>query len=306
MDSLRQDFRYALRTLLRTPGFTLAAGITLALAIGANTVLFSAIHAMLLRPLPFQEAGELVRIWCRQEGFDTASVSPPELLGWREHGKGFVRLSAYASANLNRTGVEAPERVRAGRVTPDFFGTLGVRPAQGRDFTEEDAQPGNESSVVVVSHGFWKRALGGGTDAVGRTVVLDGRSHTVVGVLPEGFSFPDFADEAEVWVPHWLDAEAHGQHYLSVLARLAPGTSLEVAREDLARVAVAIGPLGARPEASRRDAAPVAGGAHLQHAPPVVDAVGRGGLRAAHRLRQRGQPHAGAGAVAPAGRRHPR
>ncbi|MCP3141039.1 ABC transporter permease [Pyxidicoccus xibeiensis] len=240
MDSLRQDFRYALRTLMRTPGFTLAAGITLALAIGANTVLFSAIHAMLLRPLPFPEASQLVRIWCNQEGTDTASVSSPELLGWREHGKGFVRLAGYARTDLNRTGGDAPERVRGGRVTPDFFATLGVKPAQGRDFAEDDAQPGNAASTVVVSHGFWKRALGGAADAVGRTVVLDGRTHTVVGVLPEDFSFPDFADEAEVWVPHWLDAQDHGHHYLSVLARLAPGLSLEAAREDLLRVAAAI------------------------------------------------------------------
>ncbi|NMO21188.1 ABC transporter permease [Pyxidicoccus fallax] len=240
MDSLRQDFRYALRTLSRTPGFTLAAGITLALAIGANTVLFSAIHAMLLRPLPFPEPGALVRLWCHQERIETASVSPPELLGWREHGRGFARLSGYARTDLNRTGVDAPERVRAARVTPDFFGTLGVRPSQGRDFTDEDAQPGNAASVVVVSHGFWKRTLGGAADGVGRTVVLNGRSHTVVGVLPEDFTFPDFSEDTEVWVPHWLDAQAHGQHYLSVLGRLAPGMSLEAAREDLGRVAVAI------------------------------------------------------------------
>ncbi|MBZ4415684.1 ABC transporter permease [Myxococcus sp. RHSTA-1-4] len=248
MDSLRQDFRYALRTLTRTPGFTLAAGLTLALAIGANTVLFSAIHAMLLSPLPFQEAGELVRVWCKQDGIDTASVSPPELLGWREHARGFTRLAAWSRADLNRTGVDSPERVRAGRVTPDFFGTLGVRPAQGRDFTDEDMQPGNASSVVVVSHGFWKRALGGAADAVGRTVVLDGRSHTVVGVLPEDFSFPEFSDDPEVWVPHWLDAQAHGNHYMNVLGRLAPGTSLEAAHEDLTRVASAI----ARPEPGQK------------------------------------------------------
>ena len=240
MDSLRQDFRYALRTLTRTPGFTLAAGITLALAIGANTVLFSAIHAMLLRPLPFHDAGALARIWCHQAGTEFASVSPPELLGWREQGRGFTQLAAHARVDLNRTGVDSPERVRAGRVTTNFFGVLGVKPARGRDFTEEDAQPGDATSVVVVSHGFWKRALAGAEDAVGRTVVLDGRSHTVVGVLPEDFSFPDYADDADLWVPHWLDPQSDGHHYLSVLGRLAPGTSLEAAREDLARVAAAI------------------------------------------------------------------
>ncbi|WP_164002440.1 ABC transporter permease [Pyxidicoccus caerfyrddinensis] len=240
MDSLRQDFRYALRTLMRTPGFTLAAGITLALAIGANTVLFSAIHAMLLRPLPFPEAGELVRVWCKQTGnMDQASVSDPELLGWREHGKGFAKLAGFGLRDLNRTGVESPERVRAGLVTSNFFSTLGVRPAQGRDFTDEDAQAGQPASVVVVSHGFWKRALAG-TPGVGQTVVLDGRSYTVAGVLPEDFTFPEFGNEAEVWLPLWLDAQKKGSHYLSVLGRLAPGTSLEAARSDLARVATLI------------------------------------------------------------------
>ncbi|QSQ27630.1 ABC transporter permease [Pyxidicoccus parkwayensis] len=237
MDSLRQDFRYALRTLQRTPGFTLAAAVTLALAIGANTVLFSAIHAMLLRPLPFPSPGELVRIWCKQTGnMDQASVTSPELLDWREQGKGFAKLAGFGMRDMNRTGVESPERVRAGLATTDFFSTLGVRPAQGRDFTDEDAQPGQPPSTVVVSHGFAKRALGG-ADAVGRTVVLDGRSHTVVGVLPEDFTFPEFPNEAEVWVPHWLDPQGKGSHYLSVLGRLAPGTSFEAAKTDLARVA---------------------------------------------------------------------
>ncbi|MFP2912003.1 ABC transporter permease, partial [Pyxidicoccus sp. 3LFB2] len=241
MDSLRQDFRYALRTLARTPGFTLAAGITLALAIGANTVLFSAIHTMLLRPLPFHEAGELVRVWCRQGGgLDQASVSDPELLGWREHGRSFTRLAGFARRDLNRTGVEAPERVRASIVTSNFFSTLGVRPTQGRDFTDDDARPGQPASVVVVSHGFWKRALAGGADAVGRTVVLDGRGHTVVGVLPESFNFPEYSDEAEVWLPFGLDAQRHGYHTLSVLGRRAPGVTPEAARADLERVAALI------------------------------------------------------------------
>ncbi|WP_164017139.1 ABC transporter permease [Pyxidicoccus trucidator] len=241
MDSLRQDFRYALRTLARTPGFTLAAGITLALAIGANTVLFSAIHTMLLRPLPFQEAGELVRAWCRQGGgLDTASVSEPELLGWREHGRSFAQLAAFGRKDLNRTGVDSPERVRASVVTANFFSTLGVRPSQGRDFTDEDARPGQPASVVVVSHGFWKRALAGGADVVGRTLVLDGRGHTVVGVLPESFNFPEYAEEAEVWLPLGLDPQRHGHHYLSVLGRRAPGVTLEAAQADLGRVATLI------------------------------------------------------------------
>ncbi|MCP3101865.1 ABC transporter permease [Myxococcus sp. K15C18031901] len=248
MDTLRQDFRYAVRTLRRTPGFTIAAALTLALAIGANTVLFSAIHAMLLKPLPFQEAERLVRLWCRQESFEYASVSPPELLGWREHGRGFTQLAGFTRRDLSLTGTDTPERVRTGRVTPNFFATLGVSPARGRDFAEEDAQPGNASTVVVVSHGFWKSALGGAEDTLGRQVVLDGRDYTVIGVLPESFTFPGMAEDMDVWVPNWLNPEAHGNHYMSVIGRLAPGITLEAALSDLQGVALAI----ARPDPGRK------------------------------------------------------
>ena len=241
MDSLRQDLRYAIRTLTRTPGFTLAAGLTLALVIGANAVLFSAIHAMLLRPLPFPSPDSLVRVWCEQDSVTHASVSPPELLGWREHSKGFSQLAGFGRTSLNWTGTSEPERVRAVRITPNFFSVVGVRPAHGRDFREEDAPAGGDTSAVLVSHGFWQRALGGGADVVGQTLVLNGRSHSVVGVLPEDFSFPEFSEETDVWVPEWQDPQQHGNHYQSVLGRLAPGTTLEAARADLERVAEIIG-----------------------------------------------------------------
>ncbi|MCK8496566.1 ABC transporter permease [Myxococcus fulvus] len=245
MDSLRQDFRYALRTLRHTPGFTLAAVVTLALAIGANTVLFSAIHAMLLKPLPFQAPEALVRLWCQQLDFPQASVSPPELLGWREHGKSFAQLAGFARRDMSRTGADSAERVRAARVTPNFFQTLGVTPTQGRDLRDEDAQPGNPPGSVVVSHAFWKKALGGASDAVGGTVRLDGRTYTVAGVLPEGFTFPEFSEDVDVWLPNWLDPESHGNHYMSVIGRMAPGVTLEAATADLARVAQLIARPGA-------------------------------------------------------------
>ncbi|WXH26427.1 hypothetical protein WA016_00336 [Myxococcus stipitatus] len=237
MDSLRQDLRYALRTLKHTPGFTIAAVVTLALAIGANTVLFSAIHAMLLKPLPFRSPAELVRIWCEQEGIEFASVTPTELLGWREHSKGFSELAGFSRRDLSLTGGDTPERVRAARVTTNFFKLLGASPAQGRDFAEDDAQPRNASRTVVVSHAFWRRSMAGAADAVGRDILLDGHSHTVVGVLPEGFTFPDFGDDVEVWMPDWMDPEAHGNHYMRVLGRLAPGISMEAATSDLLRAA---------------------------------------------------------------------
>lgn len=235
MDSLRQDFRYALRTLARTPGFTLAAVLTLGLAIGANTVIFSAIHAMLLRPLPFPAAEELVRLWCSQEGVNQASVSDPELLAWREQARGFTHLAGYQSASFNRTGTDAPERVVGALVTPNFFTTLGVQPARGRDLEPADAQPGG-ASVVVVSHGYWKRALGGAADAVGSTLTLDGRGHTVIGVLPEHFAWPGLRSDVDVWVPLWLDAQRWGNHHLGVLGRRAPGTTVEAARAEASRV----------------------------------------------------------------------
>ncbi|MBJ6765650.1 ABC transporter permease [Myxococcaceae bacterium JPH2] len=237
MDTLRQDIRYALRTLSRTPGFTLAAALTLALAIGANTVLFSAIHAVLMRPLPFPRAESLVRIWDTQEAIERASVSQPELLGWREQTHAFSQLAAFDHVDYNRQGIDTPERVRGGRVTTNFFTLLAVTPSLGRDFTEEDAPAAAPSSRVMISHGFWKRAMNAAPDVVGQTLVLDGRSHTVVGVLPESFSFPEYTEDVDVWVPQWMDPQRHGMHHLAVLGRLAPGRTVETASAELARVA---------------------------------------------------------------------
>ncbi len=236
MDTLLQDVRYAVRTLVRTPVFTLAVALTLALAIGANTVFYSAVHAVLMRPLPYAQPEQLVRIWDGQKGVERASVSEPEALAWRDGAKSLADLAAYHRADFNRTDGDAPERVQVARSTSNIFSLIGVTPALGRGLTAEDEAEG-APRVAVASHSYWTRRLGADPRALGRTLQLDGESYSLVGVLPEGFSFGDFRDEAELWVPRRLDASAQkGSHFLTVIARLAPGVTPEAAQADVARV----------------------------------------------------------------------
>lgn len=233
MDSLLQDLRYAARSLARTPGFTLAVALTLALAIGANTVFYSAVHAVLLRPLPFPQPERLVRVWDQQEGYSRASVSAPELLNFREHARSLAGLAAYDRQDKSRTDGDAPERVTVSRTTVDLLEVLGVSPAAGRAFTPED----EGQKVALVSHAYWSRRLGARADAVGSSLVLDGESHTVVGVLPRGLTFTGWTDEPEVWLPLRLDPTSHkGMHFLVAIGRLEPGFTVEQALADLQRV----------------------------------------------------------------------
>ena len=234
MESLLQDLRYALRTLRRSPGFAIAAGLTLALAIGANTVIFSALYTTLLAPLPYEEPGRLVRVWDGQEGVDRASVSAPEVLALQQS-KAVSGLAAYDRGDLTLTGGDLPERVTATRATANVFQVLGVRPQLGRGFTEEEAQEG-APKVVVLSDAFWRRHFGADPNVLGRSVTFNGESYAVIGVLPIDFSFGEHSNDADVWVPHPLRKDRPGSHYLSVVARLAPGVSLKAANEDLTRL----------------------------------------------------------------------
>ncbi|MBF5045667.1 ABC transporter permease [Aggregicoccus sp. 17bor-14] len=234
MESLLQDLRYALRTLRRSPGFALAAGLTLALAIGANTVIFSALYATLLKPLPYREPERLVRVWDAQVGVDKASASASEVLAWRQS-RAVAGIAAYDRADLNLTGTDAPQRVNAARSTANLFDLLGVHPQLGRGFTEDEAQEG-APHVAVLSDAFWHRQLGGDPQVLGKSLTLNGESYTVVGVLPADFSFGENSQDADLWVPHPLKTDKPGSHYLSVLARLAPGASVKAANEDLTRL----------------------------------------------------------------------
>jgi putative ABC transport system permease protein len=245
MDGLRQDLRYALRLLLRGRGFTLTAVATLALGIGANTAMFSVVHAVLLRPLPYAEPDRLVRI--------RAGSSVPELDDLNASAKAFQRFAGYRAHFFDLVGEPIAERVDGALVTGETFGLLGARAARGRALEPADDRPGGEP-VAVVSHGFWQRRLGGDPAVVGRTVSFVGRSYRVIGVMPPGFALPQV--EAEVWAPVRVEsaaeAEARGAHTLWGLGRLRPGVSLAAAQAELDALASRLGQLYPEENRDRR------------------------------------------------------
>lgn len=237
MDAFWADLRHSVRTLWKSPGFTTIAVLTLALGIGANTAIFSAVNAVLLRPLPFEEPNELVRVYSLHEG-DLWTASPPDFVDWREMNRSFERMAAWYPQSTTFSGEDvAARRIPGARVSVSLLPTLGINPVLGRGFTSKESVPGQER-VVLLSHGLWQSRFGGDPQAIGRSITLDGESHTVVGVMPAGFDFPG---EAEFWVPLAFTqddlATQRGAHYLAVLARLRPGVTVEDAAADMRAIA---------------------------------------------------------------------
>ncbi len=238
MDHLVQNLRFALRQFARRPGFTLVAAVTLALGIGANTAIFSVVSSVLLRPLPYADADGLVTVWNSLTGSGFVSLSEPELIDYREEIGSFDKLAAYRFTESNLTGDGEPERIPAARVTANLFGTLGRPPAVGRAFTAGEDRP-DRDNVVILSEGLWQRRFGGDPSVVGRTIQVDGRARTVIGVMPPGFRLPaDLENEqpSEMWLPLALDPEnlaGRGQHFLQAVARLAPGATPAQATAEL-------------------------------------------------------------------------
>ncbi|HEX8719946.1 MAG TPA: ABC transporter permease [Pyrinomonadaceae bacterium] len=245
LGTLRQDFKYALRRVLKRPGFTAVAVITLALGIGANTAIFSVVNAILLRPLPFDHPERLLLVWQTNPGImETAPTSLPNFFDWREQNQVFEELAAWASyttTKFNLTGGDQPEQVQYALCSSNLFSTLGVKPSLGRAFTAKEEEPGGER-VVMVSHGLWQRRFGSDPDFAGKSITLDGNTYTVVGVLPRDFRFVSFPKEADVWVPLGLDPSQHRRYvrsilFLSVVGRLKPGVSPEQAQANMSNVA---------------------------------------------------------------------
>jgi predicted permease len=231
MEAFLRDARFAWRGLLRTPSFTLAVVLTLGLALGANTVIFSMVHALVLRPLPFPRSGELVRLYCNQPEVGIGSVSQPEVAAWEEETQAFSGVVGFHYTSVNRTGGELPERLLAARITPNFLSVVGVMPAAGRAFTPEDALPG-AAPAALISNGLAARLFASAAAAADQTLWLDGASVRIAGVLPPGFALGDASREVEVWMPLHLDtsAQSQGNHHLVVMGRLKPGVPLESAR----------------------------------------------------------------------------
>ena len=237
MDTLLQDARYSIRTLLKHPGFTVVAVLALALGIGANTAVFTVVDAALLRPLPYKEPDRLVHIWETklQEQFSQREPAYPDFRDWKENSRVFKDLAGYqGGGSVTLTGGDAPERIRGTAVTANFFSVLGVEPIIGQTFGPEDEQPGAERKVVV-SHGLWQRRFGGDPSAVGKTLTFNDAAYTIIGVLPPGFQFAKVGP-VEAWaalIPSPEQARRRNWYWLDVIARLEPGVSLEQARAEM-------------------------------------------------------------------------
>jgi putative ABC transport system permease protein len=235
INSLIQDLRYGRRGLLKSPGFTVVAALSLALGIGANTAIFSLVNAVLLKPLSYHESDRLVMVWedASSAGVPRNQPAPANFVDWRAQNRVFESMAALDWREFNLTGDPRPEKVIAYGVSAGFFPLLGVEPELGRAFLPEEDEPG-ANKVAVLSHRFWLSRFGGDREIIGKEILLDGEKHKVIGVTPAKFQFiKDFID---LWVPMALPphelADRSG-HYLLVVARMKPGVSLEQANSDI-------------------------------------------------------------------------
>jgi putative ABC transport system permease protein len=238
--SFLHDFRYSLRTLRKTPGFTAVTAATLALGIGANTAIFSLIDGVLLRPLPYQDPGRLVLLWERTPQLDGMSISWLNYLDWKAQNRVFAGIAARQDVSFNLTGIADPERLEGSNVTADLFEVLGVRAARGRTFLPEEDRPGS-GRVVVISDSLWERRFGRDTKILGRALTLDGNPCTVVGVMPRGFRYPARALHADVYAPLGRKSDEMQERWnhpgIFAIARLKSGVPIERARIDLDTIA---------------------------------------------------------------------
>jgi predicted permease len=238
MKSFLQDVRYGLRVLAKSPGFTAIAILTLALGIGANTALFSVVNGVLLNPLPFPNPDQLVALYSKTDTFNQSSITYLNFLDWQKNNHSFSSLCAFRSENYNLTGAGEPERLHAHMVSAEFFPLLGLQPLAGRTFRPEEDQPG-ASPVVVISDALWKRRFASSPDVLGKSITLNGKAHTIVGVTSgriPGLSLTD------VYVPigQWTDPTFRDRRIgmgMYANGRLKPGVTLEQARADMELVA---------------------------------------------------------------------
>ncbi|HTS13380.1 MAG TPA: ABC transporter permease [Candidatus Limnocylindrales bacterium] len=241
MNQLLQDLRYAIRMLAKSPGFTLIAVLTLALAIGANTALFSVVNGVLLNPLPYPEPNQLVTIHESKPNFATGSISYPNFLDWQRENHTLSAMAVSRPTSFSLTGLGDAEQLQAQFVTSDFFPILGIKPVMGRIFAPTDDQRG-AAPVALISAGFWKRKFGSAPDVVGKTLNLNGRGYTIVGIIPSDFDLLLGAfNPSEVYVPviQWgndlLFNRGAGLGFHGI-GRMKPGVTIDQTRADFAEV----------------------------------------------------------------------
>jgi putative ABC transport system permease protein len=245
MEPIVKDLKFAFRSLCKRPGFTVVAVVTLMLAIGVNTTIFSLVNAVLLRALPFRSPEQLVSVYKPATGGGLPGVAAYQYLAWHEKQTNFDDLGAFTDDSFNLTGLGEPERISCAEVTASLFNTLGVQPVRGRVFAAEEDKPGM-NNVAVVSEGFWQRRYGRDESIIGKSLTLNDKLYTVVGVMPAGFRFPgDF----DIWLPLALDPvkEFHGDFFalVEVVGRLKPGADAHTAQSELNLIA-----RNAKPEAN--------------------------------------------------------
>jgi putative ABC transport system permease protein len=239
METLFKDVRYGIRSLLKRPGFTAIAVITLVLGIGANTAIFSVVNAVLLRPLPYSNPGRLTQLWETkvQKGRNEIPASYPNFADWRDRNHVFEQVVAYSDWSFNLTGIGEPERIPSAIVSPAFFSVLGIQPLKGRVLLSGEDERGKDL-VVVISESLWQRKFNSDPNIIGRSLNLNDKSFTVVGVIARGVQAPLLSDEIELWAPvsHGLGFTNRYGHYLSVIARLKPGATLQQAQADMKNI----------------------------------------------------------------------
>ncbi|HKN76437.1 MAG TPA: ABC transporter permease [Candidatus Acidoferrum sp.] len=239
METLLQDLRYGLRMLTKSPGFTAIAILTLALGIGANTALFTVVNSVLLNPLAYPHSGQLVALYGKTAGFDHAPINYMNFLDWQRDTQAFSSMAIYRNQDYNFIGTSQAERLTGYMISADFFSTLGARPILGRSFRPDDDQVG-AAPVVILGGGFWKRKFGSSLEIIGKPIILNGTSYTIVGVIAPGFTF--YGRDRDVYTPigQWndvnfrdrrVDVSSHG------FGRLKPGVTLSQAKADMDGIA---------------------------------------------------------------------
>jgi putative ABC transport system permease protein len=239
-DEMFQDLRYGVRMLLKNPGFTLIAVLTLALGLGANLAIFSVVNAVLLRRLPYADPERLVVLWERQRNIDQEAPSYPNFLDWQAQSQSFEQMAAARRDSVNLIGAGEPERLLCRQVSVNFFSTLGVHPRLGRAFTPDEDRVG-ANPVVVISHSLWQRRFGADAEIINKTLTLNNRPFTVIGILPPDFQFYWPADvyvSINLMMPDRLKQERAEHGGIIVVARLKPGVTEAQASAELEHIAV--------------------------------------------------------------------
>ena len=238
-DTLRQDVRFAQRTLRQSPTFTIVAVLTIALGIGATAAIFSVVKGVILNPLPYPDAHRIVAVWMSNPLLNLPQDihSYPNLMDLRSQNRTLSHLGAYREAGVNVTGAGEPQRVIAGLLSVDAYEAVGVRPMVGR-FVGPEHESAENDGVVVISHGFWRSQFGGAQDVIGKDLEINGRKRTIIGVMPERYAFP--SERTQLWLPLVVSPglrEARSAFAFPAVGRIAPGVPLERARADLETIA---------------------------------------------------------------------